>query len=94
MFKKYIETSNNQYSIYKNLIESGVSKETARIALPLNMYTEFYWCIDLHNLLNFIRLRSAVNAQPEIKDYSDAIKKLIEDLCPHTINAFDKYNKL
>ena len=94
MFKKYIETSNNQYSIYKNLIESGVSKETARIALPLNMYTEFYWCIDLHNLLNFIRLRSAVNAQPEIKDYSDAIKKLIKDLCPHTINAFDKYNKL
>jgi thymidylate synthase (FAD) len=92
LFKNYIETANQQYSMYNKLIEMGVSKEMARIGLPLNMYTEFYWCIDLHNLLNFIRLRSASNAQPEIKQYSDAIKELIRDLCPHTIKSFEKYN--
>jgi len=92
LFNKYIETANKQYSLYNELIEKGVSKEMARIGLPLNMYTEFYWCIDLHNLLNFIRLRSAPNAQPEIRQYSDAIKELIRSLCPHTINSFEKYN--
>ena len=92
LFNKYIETANKQHSLYSELIEKGVSKEMARIGLPLNMYTEFYWCIDLHNLLNFIRLRSAPNAQPEIRQYSDAIKELIRSLCPHTINSFEKYN--
>lgn len=92
LFNKYIETANKQYSMYNELIEKGVSKEMARIGLPLNMYTEFYWCIDLHNLLNFIRLRSAQNAQPEIREYSNAIKELIRSLCPHTINSFEKYN--
>lgn len=92
LFNKYIETANKQYIVYNNLIEKGVSKEMARIGLPLNMYTEFYWCIDLHNLLNFLRLRSAPNAQPEIRQYSDAIKELIRDLCPHTIKSFEKYN--
>jgi thymidylate synthase (FAD) len=94
LFDKYIETANKQYSLYNELIERGVSKEMARIGLPLNMYTEFYWCIDLHNLLNFIRLRSAANAQPEIRQYSDAIKELIRNLCPHTIKSFEKYNTL
>jgi thymidylate synthase (FAD) len=90
IFNKYIETANQQYIMYNELLKMGVSKETARIGLPLNMYTEFYWCIDLHNLLNFIRLRSALNAQPEIKLYSDAIKELIRDICPHTIESFEK----
>jgi thymidylate synthase (FAD) len=94
LFDKYIETANKQYSLYNELIEKGVSKEMARIGLPLNMYTEFYWCIDLHNLLNFIRLRSAPNAQPEIRQYSDAIKELIRNLCPHTIKSFEKYNTI
>ena len=92
LFNEYIKTGNEQYSTYTKLIEKGVSKEMARIGLPLNMYTEFYWCIDLHNLLNFMRLRSAPNAQPEIRQYSDAIKELIRDLCPHTIKSFEKYN--
>jgi len=92
LFKNYIENANKQHTLYKELIERGVSKEIARIGLPLNMYTEFYWCIDLHNLLNFIRLRSASNAQPEIRQYSDAIKELIRELCPYTIASFEKYN--
>ena len=92
LFKEYISNSIKQYNTYKLLTDRGVSREMARIGLPLNMYTEFYWCIDLHNLLNFIKLRSAYNAQSEIKDYSDSIKNLISDLCPETIKSFDKYN--
>ncbi len=92
LFDNYMNNSMKQYNIYKRLINKGVSRETARIGLPQNMYTEFYWSIDLHNLLNFIRLRSAYNAQSEIKEYSDAIKKLIESLVPNTIKSYDKYN--
>ena len=93
LFDNYMNNSLNQYTMYKRLLNHGVSKEMARIALPLNMYTEFYWCIDLHNLLNFIRLRDAENAQGEIKEYAGAIKELIRDLCPFTIEAFDNHIK-
>lgn len=89
MYYDYLKNSRNQYDTYKKLIEMGVSREMARIALPLNMYTEFYWCIDLHNLLNFIRLRSAENAQFEIKEYSDTIKSIVKELCPNTMKSFE-----
>ena len=92
LYTEYINNSYKQYNAYKMLVDRGVSKEMARIGLPLNMYTEFYWCIDLHNLMNFIKLRSAINAQHEIKEYSDAMKELISDLCPNTIESFNKYN--
>ena len=92
MYSEYMSNSFKQYNTYQMLLKKGVSKEMARIGLPLNMYTEFYWCIDLHNLLNFIKLRSANNAQTEIKEYSDSIKFLIKDLCPNTIESFDRYN--
>ena len=91
LYNDYISNSYKQYNTYKMLVNRGVSKEMARIGLPLNMYTEFYWCIDLHNLMNFIKLRSAINAQLEIKEYSDAMKDLISDLCPNTIASFEKH---
>ena len=92
LFDNYMNNSMKQYNTYKRLIDKGVSRETARIGLPQNMYTEFYWSIDLHNLLNFIRLRSAYNAQAEIKEYSDAMKDLIESLVPNTIKSYDRHN--
>ena len=92
MYFEYLNNCYKQYNTYKLLLDKGVSKEMARIGLPLNLYTEFYWCIDLHNLLNFIKLRSADNAQREIKEYSDSIKFIIKDLCPNTISSFNKYN--
>lgn len=94
LFKSYISNSYQQYNIYHKLLKNGVSREIARIGLPQNMYTEFYWSIDLHNLLNFIRLRSAQNSQAEIREYSDAMKELITELCPNTINSFDKYSNM
>ena len=92
MYYEYLKNSRKQYDVYQKLIKMGVSREMARIALPLNTYTEFYWCIDLHNLLNFVRLRSAENAQFEIKEYSDTIKGIVKELCPNTIKSFEAHS--
>jgi thymidylate synthase (FAD) len=91
LFDSYMKNSVRQYTEYNRLIELGVSKETARIGLPLNLYTEFYWCIDLHNLFNFIKLRQAEYAQPEIRLYAEGIKDLIRDLCPVSLEAFEDH---
>lgn len=93
-FDEYMDNAQRQYELYQKLIKLKVARETARIALPLNMYTEFYWCIDLHNLLNFIRLRSASNAQLEIRNYSEAIEDIIQEYCPLTMESYYKNKKL
>ena len=80
-----------QNNLYKELLDEGVSKEIARIGLPQSMYTEFYWKVNLHNLLKFIQLRSHSTAQEEIRNYADEIKNIITPLCPSTIEAFDNY---
>jgi len=89
--KKYNEI---QYSNYNELINIGVSRETARINLPLSLFTEFYFCIDLHNLLNFIKLRNSKNAQYEIKEYASKIQDIIEPLCPITMKAFNEHKTI
>jgi len=76
---------------YNKLIDSGVSREIARIILPLNMYTEWYWKIDLHNLLHFLQLRMASDAQNEIRVYADAILNMVKDWVPLTHFAFLNY---
>jgi len=93
-FDEYMDNAQRQYELYQKLIKLKVARETARIALPLNMYTEFYWCIDLHNLLNFIRLRSASNAQLEIRNYSEAIEDIIQEYCPLTMESYYKNKRL
>ena len=81
----------NQFNKYKELLNAGVSRETARINLPLSLFTEFYFSTDLHNLLNFIKLRNSKNAQHEIKEYASKIQEIIEPLCPITIKAFNNH---
>jgi len=83
--------NNIQYSIYKDMIKEGVSREIARINLPVCLFTEFYFCIDLHNLLNFIKLRNSENAQYEIQEYAKAIQDIITPLCPITMNAYNNH---
>jgi len=94
IFNQYMTGSSNQYLMYKQLLDRGVSRETARIGLPLNLFTEFYWCIDLHNLLNFIKLRNSDYAQGEIKEYAKSIEELIEPLCPVTIEAHKEFKTI
>lgn len=91
LFKNYMNESHQQFKNYNDLMDAGVSREIARIGLPLNTFTEFYFCIDLHNLLNFIKLRNSENAQYEIKEYASAIQDIVTELCPITMKAFNEY---
>ncbi len=76
---------------YNKLIDSGISKELARIVLPVNTFTEMYWKIDLHNLLHFLKLRMADDAQEEIRVYARAIAEIVKEWVPLTYEAFIDY---
>jgi thymidylate synthase (FAD) len=73
---------------YQQLLERGLNRETARGILPLNQYTEFYWKIDLHNLLHFLGLRMDSHAQPEIQEYARRILSLIHPVAPAAVDAW------
>ena len=81
------------YEAYQQHVEEGIGKEIARINLPLSAFTEWYWEIDLRNLLGFLTLRMDKHAQKEIRDYANAIYKLVAPLCPYTIEAFNDFTR-
>ena len=89
--KRMEEHSERSFGVYKELLKEGVSREIARTVLPQNLITEFYWKIDLHNLLHFIRLRDHPHAQTEIREYAGDIKELITRLCPISVEAYDNH---
>lgn len=77
---------------YNLSLEHDISRELARIDLPLSIYTECYWKIDLHNLFHFLKLRMAENAQQEIRDYAKEIFKLTKEIFPASFEAFEDYS--
>ncbi len=86
------------YTTYSNLLNEsddeerkGLARELARIVLPTNIYTQWYWKIDLHNLLHFVRLRADPHAQYEIRVYAEKIAEIIKKWVPHTFDAFAEY---
>jgi thymidylate synthase (FAD) len=79
------------YKNYKYYLHSELARETSRINLPLSLYTEFYWQIDLHNLLHFLKLRLHPHAQYEIRVYAEAILKIIREICPIAVEAWEHY---
>jgi thymidylate synthase (FAD) len=79
------------FHTYEELIRKGVSRELARTHLPQSTMTEFYWKIDLHNLLHFLRLRIDDHAQKEIRDIAQQVYDLIKPLCPMTCEAFEDF---
>ena len=70
---------------------AGIARELARVALPLGVYTQWYWKIDLHNLLHFLELRSGSHAQFEIRAYSEVIGLLVAAWVPMVWRAFCDY---
>ena len=76
---------------YERMLARGVAREQARSVLPLCTYTEAFWKIDLHNLLHFLRLRMAPDAQQEIREFANAIHDLVAPLFPFTFEAFADY---
>ena len=79
------------YDLYKAMLESGIAREMARMVLPVNIYTECYACWDLKNLLHFITLRDDSHAQAEIQQYGKAIKQILVDLFPVTMECYEKF---
>jgi thymidylate synthase (FAD) len=70
---------------------TGLARELARINLSLGFYTQWYWKIDLHNLLHFLRLRADTHAQYEIRAYAEQILSIVKLWVPLTYEAFDEY---
>lgn len=79
------------YKLYQSMLNNGVAREMARMVLPLNIYTHWLSCWDLKNLLHFIALRDDAHAQAEIQEYSNAIKVILRELFPWTMELYDKY---
>ena len=82
----------NQASLdlYNKLLDGGVCREQARGVLPQNMMVTFWGTVDLSNLLHFLELRDSEHAQVEIREYAQAIKKLIKPIVPHVAAYFEK----
>jgi thymidylate synthase (FAD) len=70
---------------------NGLARELARMNLTLNAYTQWYWKIDLHNLLHFLSLRADAHAQYEIRVYAEAMLETVKRWVPITYNAFQQY---
>jgi thymidylate synthase (FAD) len=79
------------YTEYSALIEKGIARELARINLPLALYTEWYWEIDLHNLFHFLELRLDPHAQLEIRRYAEVMYEITRKVAPRCCESFERH---
>jgi len=92
--------STREYTIYQKLLNvdergrvldpgrHGLARELARMVLPANIFTQWYWKVDLHNLLHFLSLRADPHAQYEIRVYAEAMLDVVKRWLPITYEAF------
>lgn len=76
--------------LYREMLAAGVAREMARMILPVNAYTQFYWTINARSLMNFVTLRADVHAQWEIQQYAEALAAYFQEKMPWTYDAFLK----
>jgi len=79
------------YTSYEELINDKIARELARVNLPLSLYTQWYWQIDLHNLFHFLKLRVEQHAQWEIREYAKVLSKMAKAVAPLAYNAFEQH---
>jgi thymidylate synthase (FAD) len=79
------------YAVYSRALEAGVARETARLALPVAYYTQWYWKTNLWNLFHFLSLRLDAHAQEEIRLYAAEVARLGRLVCPVAFEAFDDF---
>lgn len=87
------EAANTAHTIYEQLLTDGVARELARAVLPVSGYTEWYWKMDLHNILHFLALRMDGHAQLEIREYANAIASIVKQWVPNAWEAFVDYRR-
>ena len=89
------EDAMRSYDHYESMLsqdgQQGLARELARMNLPANIYTQWYWKIDLHNLFHFLRLRADAHAQYEIRVYAETICDIVKDWVPLAYGAFEDY---
>lgn len=76
-----------------NESHDGLARELARMNLSLNFYTQWYWKIDLHNFMHFLRLRADAHAQYEIRAYADVMTDILQKWVPLAYDAFVEYRQ-
>lgn len=82
------EDAEKNFADYEDMLDKGLARELARINLTLNTYTQWYWKIDLHNLLHFLALRADSHAQYEIRVYAEKMLDVVKRWVPFTYEAF------
>lgn len=75
-------------SVYREMLGAGVAREMARMVLPVNLYTQFYWTVNARSFMNFLSLRADAHAQWEIQQYAEALAQYFARLMPWTWSAF------
>jgi len=88
--KVYRGALERSFEAYKALLDAGVAREMARMALPVALYTEFYWTINARSI-NFLSLRADAHAQSEIQAYAEALASFFQETMPWTYAAFLKH---
>ena len=87
--------ANRAYDHYEEMLsqdgQQGLARELARMNLPANIYTQWYWKVDLHNLFHFLRLRADAHAQYEIRAYANTMCDIVRDWVPFAYAAFEDY---
>jgi thymidylate synthase (FAD) len=90
-FLELLDKAEANYREYLALTEQGVARELARAALPVSVFTEWYWKCDLHNILHFLSLRIDPHAQREIRVYAEAMYRMLKEIVPLACEAFEDY---
>jgi thymidylate synthase (FAD) len=89
------DDANRAYDHYEAMLsqdgQQGLARELARMNLPANVYTQWYWKVDLHNLFHFLRLRADPHAQYEIRAYAEVLCEVVKDWVPIAWEAFEDY---
>ena len=94
-YRYYLEKkSKSAYDMYLEAIGNGVAKEQARLFLPVNIYTSFWWTVNARSLMNFLSLRTAPTAQFEIREYAHAIETFFAAEMHHTHTAWLRNDKV
>jgi thymidylate synthase (FAD) len=90
------DDANQVYSHYEEMLNpdgTALARELARMNLTLNYYTQWYWKIDLHNLMHFLRLRADGHAQYEIREYANVMIDILKKWVPITHESFLDYRQ-
>lgn len=91
----WLEDATQQaFANYEHAIQWGVAKEMARMFLPTNLYTQFYFTVNARSLMNFLSLRNAPDAQYEIREFAKAVEVVFSGLMPLTYNAWLKNERV